>query len=54
MDDALAATGFKVVNLPREFADKWVQAQADAAVVAAVALTALGARLSTRDEVRAR
>ena len=36
MDDALAATGFKVVNLNREFTDKWIQAQKDAATVAAV------------------
>ena len=36
VDDALAATGFKVVNLSREFTDKWIQAQKDAATVAAV------------------
>jgi Asp-tRNA(Asn)/Glu-tRNA(Gln) amidotransferase A subunit family amidase len=36
VDEALAATGFKVVNLSREFTDKWIQAQKDAATVAAV------------------
>jgi len=36
VDDALAATGFKVVKLSREFAGKWNQAQKEAATVAAV------------------
>src|SRR5438132_9298656 len=36
VDDAMAATGFKVVNLSREFTNKWIQAQKDAATVAAV------------------
>src|SRR5262249_53211397 len=36
VDHALAATGFKVVNLGSEFAEKWIQAQKDAATVAAV------------------
>jgi len=36
VDDALAATGFKVVNLGSEFTEKWIQAQKDAATVAAV------------------
>ena len=36
MDDALAATGFEVVKLSPEFAEKWAQAQKDAATVAAV------------------
>jgi len=36
VDDALTATGFTVVKLGREFTDKWVQAQKDAATVAAV------------------
>jgi Asp-tRNA(Asn)/Glu-tRNA(Gln) amidotransferase A subunit family amidase len=36
VDDALAATGFKVVNLGSEFTKKWIQAQKDAATVAAV------------------
>jgi Asp-tRNA(Asn)/Glu-tRNA(Gln) amidotransferase A subunit family amidase len=36
VDDALAATGFKVVNLSSEFTEKWIQAQKDAATVAAV------------------
>ncbi|HEY2625432.1 MAG TPA: amidase [Candidatus Udaeobacter sp.] len=36
VDDALAATGFEVVNLSREFTDKWIQAQKDASTVAAV------------------
>jgi amidase len=36
VDDALAATGFKVINLGSEFTEKWNQAQKDAATVAAV------------------
>ena len=36
VDDALAATGFKIVKLEPEFTDKWNQAQKDAAIVAAV------------------
>ena len=36
VDDALAATGFTVVKLAPEFTDKWIQAQKDAATVAAV------------------
>jgi Asp-tRNA(Asn)/Glu-tRNA(Gln) amidotransferase A subunit family amidase len=36
VDDALAATGFKLVNLGSEFTGKWIQAQKDAATVAAV------------------
>jgi amidase len=36
VDDALAKTGFKVTKLGPEFAEKWDQAQKDAATVAAV------------------
>ena len=36
VDDALAATGFQVVNLGSKFTEKWIQAQKDAATVAAV------------------
>jgi len=36
VNDALAATGFEVVNLGSEFAKNWIQAQKDAATVAAV------------------
>jgi Asp-tRNA(Asn)/Glu-tRNA(Gln) amidotransferase A subunit family amidase len=36
VDEALAATGFTVVNLRSEFTEKWIQAQKDAATVAAV------------------
>jgi Asp-tRNA(Asn)/Glu-tRNA(Gln) amidotransferase A subunit family amidase len=36
VDEALAATGFTVVNLSSEFTEKWIQAQKDAATVAAV------------------
>jgi Asp-tRNA(Asn)/Glu-tRNA(Gln) amidotransferase A subunit family amidase len=36
VDDALAATGFKVVNMGSEFTKRWIQAQKDAATVAAV------------------
>jgi Asp-tRNA(Asn)/Glu-tRNA(Gln) amidotransferase A subunit family amidase len=36
VDEALAATGFRVVKLGPEFTDKWIQAQKDAATVAAV------------------
>ena len=36
IDDALGATGFKVVKMSQEFTDKWKQAQKDAATVAAV------------------
>ncbi|MFL6527857.1 MAG: amidase family protein, partial [Chthoniobacterales bacterium] len=54
VDDALAATGFKVVNLPREFADKWVQAQADAAVVAAVGAWLYDIKFQNESEVSIR
>jgi len=36
IDDALGATGFKVVKMSQEFTDEWKQAQKDAATVAAV------------------
>src|SRR5436305_11498136 len=53
-EEAPAATGFKVVNLPREFADKWVQAQADAAVVAAVGAWLYDIKLQDESEVSIR
>jgi Asp-tRNA(Asn)/Glu-tRNA(Gln) amidotransferase A subunit family amidase len=36
VDDALAKTGFTVINVTRDLTDKWAQAQTDAATVAAV------------------
>jgi amidase len=54
VDDALAATGFTVVNLGREFTDKWNQAQKDAATVAAVGAWIYDRKFQNESEVTIR
>jgi Asp-tRNA(Asn)/Glu-tRNA(Gln) amidotransferase A subunit family amidase len=54
VDDALAATGFNVVNLSREFTDKWIQAQKDAATVAAVGAWIYDLKFQNESEVSIR
>jgi Asp-tRNA(Asn)/Glu-tRNA(Gln) amidotransferase A subunit family amidase len=54
VDDALAATGFTVVNLSREFTDKWIQAQKDAATVAAVGAWMYDQKFKNESEVSIR
>jgi amidase len=54
VDDALAATGFKVVNLSREFTEKWIQAQKDAATVAAVGAWLYDQKFKDESEVSIR
>jgi Asp-tRNA(Asn)/Glu-tRNA(Gln) amidotransferase A subunit family amidase len=51
VDDALARTGFKVVQLSSEFSDKWAQAQRDAAVVAAVGAWIRDSKFETQPQV---
>ena len=51
VDEALAATGFNVVQLSSEFSDKWAQAQKDAAVVAAVGAWLRDAKFETQPQV---
>jgi amidase len=54
VDDALAATGFKIVNLSPEFTKKWDQAQKDAATVAAVGAWKFDRKLQGESEVTIR
>jgi Asp-tRNA(Asn)/Glu-tRNA(Gln) amidotransferase A subunit family amidase len=54
VDDALAATGFTVVKLGREFTDKWIQAQKDAATVAAVGAWLYDLKFQKESEVTIR
>ncbi|MGH8092927.1 MAG: amidase [Chthoniobacterales bacterium] len=54
VDNALAATGFKVVKLGREFTDKWIQAQKDAATVAAVGAWLSDHKFQNQSEVSIR
>ena len=54
VDDALAATGFEVVNLSPEFTEKWTQAQKDAATVAAVGSWLYDQKFKNESEVSIR
>ena len=54
VDDALAATGFKVVKLSQEFVDRWNQAQKDAATVAAVGVWIYDMKFQNESEVTIR
>jgi Asp-tRNA(Asn)/Glu-tRNA(Gln) amidotransferase A subunit family amidase len=54
VDDALAATGFKVVKMSQEFTDKWKQAQKDAATVAAVGAWIYDLKFQNESEVTIR
>jgi len=54
VDDALAATGFKVVKLSQEFTQKWNQAQKDAATVAAVGAWLYDLKFQNESEVTIR
>jgi Asp-tRNA(Asn)/Glu-tRNA(Gln) amidotransferase A subunit family amidase len=54
VDDALATTGFKVVNLTPEFTKKWDQAQSDAATVAAVGAWKFDRKLQGESQVTIR
>jgi len=54
VDDALAATGFKVIKLGRDFTDKWSQAQKDAATVAAVGAWLYDRKFQNESEVSIR
>ena len=54
VDDALAATGFEVVNLSPEFTEKWIQAQKDAATVAAVGSWLYDQKFKNESEVSIR
>jgi amidase len=54
VDDALAATGFEVVKLSREFTEKWIQAQKDAATVAAVGSWLYDQKFKNESEVSIR
>jgi Asp-tRNA(Asn)/Glu-tRNA(Gln) amidotransferase A subunit family amidase len=54
VDDALAATGFKVVNLGSEFTKKWIQAQKDAATLAAVGAWLYDQKFQNESEVTIR
>jgi amidase len=54
VDDALAATGFKVVALSKGFTDKWNQAQKDAATVAAVGAWIYDLKFQNESEVTIR
>ena len=54
VDDALAATGFKVVKLSQEFTDRWNQAQKDAATVAAVGAWIYDLKFQNESEVTIR
>ena len=54
VDDALAATGFKVVKLSREFTDRWNHAQKDAATVAAVGAWIYDLKFQNESEVTIR
>ncbi|HEX8897985.1 MAG TPA: amidase [Chthoniobacterales bacterium] len=54
VDDALAATGFKVVNLSPEFTKKWDQAQKDAATIAAVGAWKYDRKLQAESQVTIR
>ena len=54
VDDALAATGFKIVKLSQEFTDKWNQAQKDATTVAAVGAWIYDLKFQNESEVTIR
>jgi Asp-tRNA(Asn)/Glu-tRNA(Gln) amidotransferase A subunit family amidase len=54
VDDALAATGFKVIKLGRDFTDKWSQAQKDAATIAAVGAWLYDRKFQDESEVSIR
>lgn len=54
VDDALAATGFTIVNLSPEFTKKWDQAQRDAATVAAVGAWKFDRKLQNESQVTIR
>jgi Asp-tRNA(Asn)/Glu-tRNA(Gln) amidotransferase A subunit family amidase len=54
VDEALAATGFEVVNLSPEFTEKWIQAQKDAATVAAVGSWLYDEKFKNESEVSIR
>jgi Asp-tRNA(Asn)/Glu-tRNA(Gln) amidotransferase A subunit family amidase len=54
VDDVLAATGFEVVNLGSEFTKKWIQAQKDAATVAAVGAWMYDQKFKNESEVSIR
>jgi Asp-tRNA(Asn)/Glu-tRNA(Gln) amidotransferase A subunit family amidase len=54
VDDALAATGFKVVKLSQKFTDRWTQAQKHAATVAAVGAWIYDSKFQNESEVAIR
>ena len=54
VDDALATTGFTVVNLSQEFTDKWIQAQKDAATVAGVGAWSYDRKFQNESQVTLR
>jgi Asp-tRNA(Asn)/Glu-tRNA(Gln) amidotransferase A subunit family amidase len=54
VDDALAKTGFEVVPLGQDLANKWARAQNDAAVVAAVGAWLRDAKFETQPRVALR
>src|SRR5438270_760566 len=54
VDDALATTGFTVVNLSKEFTDKWIQAQKDAATVAGVGAWSYDRKFQNESQVTLR
>jgi len=54
VDDALTATGFKVVKLSQEFTQKWNQAQKDAATMAAVGTWLYDLKFQNESEVTIR
>ena len=54
VDEALTATGFKVVKLSKEFTDRWNRAQKDAATVAAVGTWIYDSKFQNESEVSIR
>src|SRR6059058_1945246 len=54
VDDALAAAGFQVVNLGKDFTDKWMQAQKDGATVAAVSAWMYDQKFANESQVTIR
>jgi amidase len=54
VDDALAATGFKIVKLSKGFTDKWNQAQKHAATMAAVGAWLYDLKFQNESEVTIR
>ena len=54
MDNALAVAGFTVVKLGPDFSDKWIQAQRDAATVAAVGAWLYDLKFQNQSEVSIR